>query len=115
MSDASTPPPDTYEAEKDALLNDIEQLTKRMAKFVRDSKPKPSPPEGYTTAENATALLKLHRGSLDRLVDKGRIRKVQDNWHVYYNLKDLLKQIEIRALQEKIDRLREPDKDDEEA
>lgn len=113
MTDAPSPSPSDYEAEKDALLNDIEQLTKRMAKFVRDSKPKPSPPEGYTTAEVATALLKLHRGSLDRLVDKGRIRTVQDNWRVYYKLTDLLKQVEIHALQEKIDRLREPDKDNE--
>ena len=113
MSDAPTPPHDAYEAVKDSIINDYETLSKRMIKFVRESKPKPAPPEGYTTAEVATALLKLHRGSLDRLVDKGRIRTVQDNWRVYYKLTDLLKQVEIHALQEKIDRLREPDKDDE--
>lgn len=113
MTDSPTPHPDDYEAEKDALLNDFEALSKRMTKFVRDSKPKPAPPDGYTTAEVATALLKLHRGSLDRLVDKGRIRTVQDNWRVYYKLSDLLKQLEIHALQEKIDKLREPEDDEQ--
>ncbi len=103
------------EDEPKKILLDMDALTKRIAKLVRESKPRENPPKGYTTADVATALLGRHRGSLDRLVDKGRIRTVQDRWRVYYRITDLMKQVRIHALQDNIDKLREPDNDDEEA
>lgn len=102
-----------FEARRDRLVEKLQQIINETLQFLRETKPRANAPKGYTTADVATALLGRHRGSLDRLVDKGRIRTVQDNWRVYYRIKDLMKQVEIHALQEKIDKLREPGNDNE--